>query len=84
MGIAKGRDIEAQNLLLNTPASVSLVIPSICFFEAQMTLMQEGKYNKVFFDSLNIQITEAERDKTSENAQLLYARLQQSLVSFHA
>jgi hypothetical protein len=43
----------------------------------KLTLMQEGKYNKVFFDSLNIQITEAERDKTSENAQLLYARLQQ-------
>lgn len=82
MGIAKGRDIEAQNLLLNTPASVSIIVPSICFFEAKMTLMQEGKYNKLFFDSLNIQITEAERDKTSENAQLLYARLQQSLVSF--
>ncbi len=48
MGIAKGRDVEAQNLLLNTPTSISIVIPSICFFEAQMTLIQE-KYNKAFF-----------------------------------
>ena len=82
MGIAKGRDLEAQNLLLDTPTSVSIVIPSICFFEAQMTLMQDEKYNKVFFDSLNMQINEAERDRTSENARLLYARLEQSRASF--
>ncbi len=82
MGITKGRDVEAQNLLLNTPTSISIVIPSICFFEAQMTLIQEEKHNKAFFDSLNIQINEAERDKTSENARLLYARLEQSRASF--
>jgi hypothetical protein len=48
MGIAKGGDIEAQNLLLDTPTSVSIVIPSICFFEDQMTLMQEGNIIKYF------------------------------------
>ncbi len=78
MGIAKGRDVEAENLLIDTPTSVSIVIPSICFFEAKMTLIQEEKYNKVFFDSLNMQINEAKRDITSENARLLYARLEQS------
>lgn len=45
MGIAKGQDPQAQNLLLNTPTSIAIVIPSICYVEALTTLEQEEKYN---------------------------------------
>ncbi len=81
IGIAKGQDVEAEDLLLNTPATISIVIPSICFLEAQMTLQQEEKNNQDFIRKLVIQINEADQDVTSEKARLLYARLQQSKVS---
>lgn len=82
MGIAKGQDVEAEDLLLNIPSAISIAIPSICFLEARMTLQQEEKYNQDFISKLMMQISEAERDVTSEKARLLYAQLQQSKVSF--
>ncbi len=82
MGIAKGQDPQAKNLLLNTPTSVCLAMPSICYVEALTTLEQEEKYNKDFLRSLDIQINEAERDKTSQKSQLLLSLLKQSKVSF--
>ena len=72
MGIAKGQDPQARNLLLNTPTSVCLAISSICYVEALTTLEQEEKYNKDFLRRLDIQINEAERDKTSQKSQLLF------------
>lgn len=82
MGLAKGQDEQAENLLQNTPISVRLAVPSICFLEALTTLEQEEKYNKDFLNRLDIQINEAERDKTSENAKLLRSLLEQSRISF--
>lgn len=82
MGIAKGQDPQAQNFLLNTPTSIAIVIPSICYVEALTTLEQEEKYNEDFLRRLDIQINEAERDKTSENSRLLRSLLNQSRVKF--
>lgn len=82
IGIAKGQDPQAQNLLLNTPTSIAIVIPSICYVEALTTLEQEEKYNKDFLCRLEIQINEAERDKISQKSQLLLSLLNQSKVSF--
>lgn len=82
MGVAKGQDAEAEDLLLNIPATISIAIPSICFLEARMTFQQEEKYNQDFISKLIMQISEAERDVTSEKARSLYAQLQQSRVSF--
>lgn len=50
MGLAKGQDEQAENLLQNTPISVRLAVPSICFLEALTTLEQEEKYNKDFLN----------------------------------
>ncbi|BAZ26583.1 hypothetical protein NIES4073_74910 [Kalymmatonema gypsitolerans NIES-4073] len=83
MGIAKGQDPQAEDLLRNTPNSVRLVIPSMCFVEALTTLEQEEKYNQDF-RKLDIQINEAERDKTSQAAQLLVRQLKQSKISFNS
>lgn len=82
MGIAKRQDPQAKNLLLNTPTSVCLAMPSICYVEALTTLEQEEKYNEDFLRRLDIQINEAERDKISQKSQLLLSLLNQSKVSF--
>ncbi len=82
MGIAKGQDSQAENLLQNTPISVHLTMPSICYVEALTTLEQEDKYSLDFIRRLDIQINEAEQDKTSQNAKLLRSLLDQSKVSF--
>ncbi|MCV3214368.1 PIN domain-containing protein [Plectonema radiosum NIES-515] len=82
MGIAKGQDSQAENFLQNTPILVRLTMPSICYVEALTTLEQEDKYSLDFIRRLDIQINEAERDKTSQNAKLLRSLLDQSKVSF--
>ncbi|MBD2772845.1 PIN domain-containing protein [Iningainema tapete] len=81
MGIAKGQDPQAENLLRNTPSSVRLVIPSICFVEALTTLDQEEKYNQDFIRRLDIQINEAGRVQSDQNAKLIVNILKQSKVS---
>jgi hypothetical protein len=81
MGIVKGQDIPAQDLLQNTPSSLRLVVPSICFIESLTTLEQEEKYNLDFLRQLDIQINQAERDN-SDNARLLLFYLEQSRTSF--
>ncbi|MCC5601381.1 PIN domain-containing protein [Nostoc favosum] len=81
MSIAKGQDSQAQELLQNTPSSLRIVVPSICFIESLTTLEQEEKYNLDFLGKLDIQINQAERDN-SDNARLLLFRLEQSKTSF--
>jgi hypothetical protein len=81
MSIAKGQDSQAQKLLQNTPSSLHIVVPSICFVESLTTLEQEEKYNLDFLRKLDIQINQAERDN-SDNARLLLSRLEQSRTSF--
>ncbi|MDZ7956738.1 MAG: PIN domain-containing protein [Aulosira sp. DedQUE10] len=81
MGIAKGQDPPAQELLQNTPSSLRLVMPSICFVESLITLEQEEKYNVEFLHKLDIQINQAGRDN-SDNARLLLSLLEQSRTTF--
>lgn len=81
MSIAKGQDLQAQELLQNTPSSLRIVVPSICFVESLTTLEQEEKYNLDFLRKLDIQINQAERDN-SDNARLLLSNLEQSRTSF--
>ncbi|MEH1937482.1 MAG: PIN domain-containing protein [Nostoc sp.] len=82
MSIAKGQDELAENFLQNIPISVSLVIPSICYVESLATLEQEDKYNEDFIRRLDIQVNEAARDKTSQNAQLVVNYFKQAKISF--
>ncbi len=82
MSIAKGQDELAENFLQNTPTSVCLAIPSICYIESLGTLEQEDKYNQDFSRRLDIQVNEAGRDKTSQNAKLVVNYLKQAKISF--
>lgn len=82
MSIAKGQDEVAENLLQNIPTSVRLAMPSICYVESLTTLSQENKYTQDFLNRLDIQISEASREKTSQNAKLLINFLKQTQVTF--
>lgn len=82
MSLAKGQDPQAQQLLLNTPLSLHLVIPSICYIEALSTLEKEEQFSKRFLRELDIRIIEARRDRTSVNAASLLTILEQSRTSF--
>ncbi|KYC36194.1 hypothetical protein WA1_41405 [Scytonema hofmannii PCC 7110] len=84
MSIARGRDEQAEDLLQNTPTLVHMVIPSLCYFESLTTLDLEEKYNQDFLNKLNLQINEAERDKTSQFAQLYVSQLKQAKISFNS
>lgn len=82
MSIAKGRDLQARELLLNTPASIHLVVPSICYIEALLTLEKEEQYSQRFIQEIDNQINEVGRDKTSQYAEFLRSSLEQSRIGF--
>lgn len=84
MSLAKGQDVEGQDLLFNTPASISIVIPSICYLEAHTTWQNAQKKNEDFLRKVDIAISESFQDKTSLNAQFTASRLEQSKSSFEA
>lgn len=80
MSIATGRDLQANTLLLNTPASVQIAIPSICFMEALSALEADQKYRRRFGNELSIRLSDAKRNLTSQHAQALALHLEQAGV----
>jgi hypothetical protein len=78
MSIATGRDPQASTLLMQTPASVQLTIPSICYMESFSALEDEVKRNNYFKQQIDNQISEANRDFTSHHARSLSFNLGQS------
>lgn len=77
MAIAKGRDLQAENLLRNPPQSIHLVIPSICYIEALVTWEKEKNYAQKFGQELDKQINNSERDLSSPNAKDFLSNLEQ-------
>jgi hypothetical protein len=82
MSIATGRDPQASTLLIQTPASVQLIIPSICYMESFSALEDEVKRHNYFRQQLDNQISEANRDLTSQHAQSLFLNLGQSRTDY--
>lgn len=82
MSIATGRDPQASTLLMQTPASVQLTIPSICYMESFSALEDEVKRHNYFKQQLDNQISEANRDLTSQHAQSLFLNLGQSRTDY--
>lgn len=81
MSIAKGQDPEADTLLQNTPESVYIAIPSICYMEALSIWEKEKEYNQQFQAELDKRIDDSKRDKTSTNAKGLVSHLEQARIS---
>ncbi|KJH70217.1 PIN domain-containing protein [Aliterella atlantica] len=82
MSIAKGRDLQAQEILLNIPNSIHLVVPSICYVEALLTLEKEEQYSQRFIQDIDTKISEAIRDETSAYAESLRTSLEQTRIKF--
>lgn len=78
MSIATGRDPLANTLLLNTPESVQIVIPSVCFMEALSALEADLKYRRRFENELLLRLSDAKRNSTSRYAQSLSSHLEQA------
>ncbi|MDF5720461.1 MAG: PIN domain-containing protein [Rhizonema sp. PD37] len=78
MSIATGRDSQANTLLSNTPESVHIVMPSICFMEALSALEVDIKSRRRFHNELEIRSGDAQRNLTSQHAQSLLSQLQQA------
>jgi len=74
ISIVTGRDPQAATLLLRTPASVQIAIPSICYMEALCVLSVDLKSRNRFDGELRVRLNDAERNLTSASA---------SLLSFH-
>lgn len=72
------RDPQANRLLGNTPSSVQLVMPSVCYMESLSALEQQQKYSKRFGNELDLQISQVRRDITSSQAKSLYALLRET------
>ncbi len=78
MSIATGRDPQANTLLLNTPVSVRIAIPSVCYMEALSVLEADQKSRLRFQNELDIRINDAQRNLTSQHAQSLFFHLRQA------
>ncbi|MEG4030441.1 MULTISPECIES: hypothetical protein [unclassified Microcoleus] len=82
MSIATGRDPQASTLLRQMPESVQLTIPSICYMESLSALEDEVKRHNSFKQQLENQISEANRDLTSQHAPSLCLKLGQSKIDY--
>ena len=80
MAIAKGQDLEAENLLRSSPASIHIVIPVICYVEALSRWEKEKYYVQEFEKELDKQINNSKRDLTSSNAQIFMTHLEQARI----
>ncbi|MBD2185013.1 PIN domain-containing protein [Aerosakkonema funiforme] len=80
MSIATGRDPEASTLLLSTPASVRLVIPSVCYMEALSALDADLKARRRFNNELDIRLSDARRNLSSQYARSLGFHLEQARI----
>ncbi len=77
MSIATGRDPQANTLLLNTPESVQIAMPSVSYMEALSALEADLKYRRRFTNELNMRLSDAQRNLTSQYAQSLSFHLEQ-------
>jgi ATP-dependent Lon protease len=80
MTIAKGRDLEAEKLLLNPLLLIRIAIPAICYVEAINTY-RINKQNQLKFQAeIEKQINEAMRDKTSVHAKSFLVSLEKAYI----
>ncbi|MFM7407686.1 MAG: PIN domain-containing protein [Cuspidothrix sp.] len=80
MAIAKGRDLEAEELLRNLPSSLRIAIPAICYLEAINTYRIDKQSQLKFRAEMDKQINEAMRDKTSSHAKNFLSLLEKASI----
>ncbi len=81
MCIATGRDPKAFDLLSQPSESLRLAIPQVCFMEAPLVFKQNQKQRLQLKETLDQQIGQLARDRTSKNASDLLSLLQQANIT---
>lgn len=80
MAVAKGRDIDAAQLLRNLSPLVRLAIPAICYVEVINTYRIDKQNQLKFQAEMEKQINEAMRDKISVHADLFKVSLERASI----
>jgi hypothetical protein len=82
MAMAKGREPLVISFFQNLPQDVRIFLPSACYFETLVALENEIKRQKNFISAINIEISDAQRNLVSQQAQLVWDSLDHSLVDY--
>jgi hypothetical protein len=80
MAVAKGRDIDAAQLLRNLSPLIRLAIPAICYVEVINTYRIDKQNQLKFQAEMEKQINEAMRDKISVHADLFKVSLERASI----
>ncbi len=80
MAVAKGRDLEAGQLLRNLSPLIRLAIPAICYVEVINTYRIDKQNQLKFQAEMEKQINEAMRDKISIHADLFKVSLERASI----
>ena len=80
MAVAKGRDLEAGQLLRNLSPLIRLAIPAICYVEVINTYRIDKQNQLKFQAEMEKQINEAMRDKISVHADLFQVSLERASI----
>ena len=82
LAMAKGQNGLADNILQKPAENLTIAIPSICLMESLVAWENQQKRNRSFIQAAQIEINEAQRNISSEEARSVTDFLQQSLISY--
>ena len=78
MGVATGREVGVETLLTLPPSALRIALPAICVMEAWSVFEDERKRRNAFRQTLDTQISQLLRDRTSIHASALGRHLQRA------
>ncbi len=80
MSYATGRDLGTNELVTNPPASISFIIPGLCFMEVFSTFESERKRHNKLINSFQHENATAKRNVVSPHSQPFINHLKQAEV----
>jgi rRNA-processing protein FCF1 len=80
MAVAKGRDLDAEQLLRNMSPSIRITIPAICYIEAINTYRIDKQNQLKFQAEMEKQINESMRDQSSGHAKSFLVHLEKAYI----
>lgn len=82
LAMAKGRNGSMEDILQTSTENVTIAVPSICLMESLVAWEKEQKRSKSFTQAVQIEISEAKRNVSSEDARSVVAFLDRSVIIY--
>ncbi len=82
MAIAKGRNKELEDFVYHYSDNFKFVIPSICLMETLVAIEREEKRSQSFSQTMQIEMSEAKRNKELNSSQSFVNYLESSLIDY--